>query len=117
MRYFIPHSQVDVSINNITGSAVCDRCVQRWNADKLQYQHDYAGFGVVNKRIKVCPRCVDDLNEQNRHLYIVDNYGVIDGSPPNDITIDGASDLTLQAFYDHDIFEVKSALYCELTKE
>lgn len=48
--------------------AICDRCGFVYNLPDLQYQFDFAGTGLVNKRILVCGSCLDKPNEGLRTI-------------------------------------------------
>lgn len=50
--------------------AICDRCGGRYNHVDLSWQFDYAGAGMVNKRILVCRRCLDKPQPQLRAIII-----------------------------------------------
>lgn len=44
--------------------ATCDRCGFVTNLYKLQWQFEYAGTGLINKRILVCDPCLDEPQRQ-----------------------------------------------------
>lgn len=50
--------------------AVCDRCSFWFNRVDLQWQYDWAGASLVNKRILVCRRCLDIPQEQLRAIVV-----------------------------------------------
>lgn len=58
------------SIRNPRAHAICDRCGGRFNHDTLQWQMDWAGAGLINKRILVCRGCYDQPQEQLRAVII-----------------------------------------------
>ena len=51
--------RASVSSRNPKAFAICDRCGFLYNHSKLQWQFDYAGAGLINKRILVCSPCLD----------------------------------------------------------
>jgi hypothetical protein len=42
---------------------ICDRCCFLWPLAKLAWQHQWAGLRVVNQNLRVCPHCIDELQE------------------------------------------------------
>lgn len=50
--------------------AVCDRCGIWYNHDKLRFQWDWAGAGMINKQILCCYRCLDKPQEQLRAIVL-----------------------------------------------
>lgn len=50
--------------------AVCDRCGIWYNHHRLTFQWDWAGAGMINKRILVCPKCLDKPQEQLRAIVL-----------------------------------------------
>lgn len=50
--------------------AICDRCGFGYNHAELSWQMDYAGTGLINKRILSCPRCLDVPQNQLRTIVI-----------------------------------------------
>ena len=51
-------------------TGVCDRCNQWWDHYRLRWQFDWAGASLINKRILVCPRCVDKPQQQLRAIIL-----------------------------------------------
>jgi hypothetical protein len=49
---------------------VCDRCAIWYNRDNLAWQYDWAGAGLINKRILVCDTCMDTPQEQLRAIVV-----------------------------------------------
>lgn len=49
---------------------VCDRCAIWYNRDQLTWQYDWAGAGLINKRILVCHTCYDTPQEQLRAIVL-----------------------------------------------
>lgn len=50
--------------------AICDRCGARYNHTDLSWQFDWAGTGMINKRLLVCRRCMDKPQPQLRSIII-----------------------------------------------
>jgi len=63
------------SSKNPQAHAICDRCGMRYNHVDLQFQYDWAGASVKNKRILVCNRCLDNMQDQLRAI-------TLPGDPP-----------------------------------
>lgn len=49
----------------------CDRCAFRYPLDKLVFQSEWAGDRIVSKNLRVCPRCIDDLQENGRRTIVL----------------------------------------------
>ena len=65
-----PHGRASVSSRNPKAFAICDRCGFLYNHNRLQWQFDYAGAGLVNKRLLVCNSCNDAAQPQLRAIII-----------------------------------------------
>ena len=65
-----PHGRASVSIRNPKAFAICDRCGFLYNHSQLQWQFDYAGAGLINKRILVCSPCLDKPQNQLRAIVL-----------------------------------------------
>jgi len=65
-----PHGRASVSARNPRAFAICDRCGFLYNHVRLQWQFDYAGTGLINKRILVCSDCNDIPQAQLRAIII-----------------------------------------------
>ena len=50
--------------------AICDRCGFRYNRVSLNWQMDWAGASLINKRILVCGPCYDTPQQQLRAAII-----------------------------------------------
>tara|TARA_R110000868_G_scaffold176318_4_gene413891 strand:+ start:1608 stop:2342 length:735 start_codon:yes stop_codon:yes gene_type:complete len=50
--------------------SICDRCALWYNHVNLNFQYDWAGAALVNKRILVCNTCYDTPQEQLRAIVI-----------------------------------------------
>jgi hypothetical protein len=51
-------------------AGVCDRCGFVYTHSTLQWQFDYAGSGLINKRILVCSSCLDTPQAQLRSIIL-----------------------------------------------
>lgn len=65
-----PHGRARVSAKNPRAFAICDRCGFLVNHDRLQWQYDWAGASLINKRILVCNTCLDVPQQQLRAIVI-----------------------------------------------
>jgi len=65
-----PHGRASVSSRNPRAFAICDRCGFLVNHHRLQWQFDYAGAGLINKRILVCSPCLDTPQNQLRAIVL-----------------------------------------------
>jgi len=62
--------RASVSSRNPRAFGICDRCGFLYNHDRLQWQFDYAGAGLINKRILVCDPCLDVPQNQLRSIIL-----------------------------------------------
>lgn len=65
-----PHGRARVSARNPRAFAICDRCGFLTNHDRLQWQYDWAGASLINKRILVCNTCLDVPQQQLRAIVV-----------------------------------------------
>ena len=65
-----PHGRASVSSSNPRAFGICDRCGFLYNHIRLQWQYDYAGAGLINKRILVCNDCNDTPQAQLRAIVL-----------------------------------------------
>lgn len=65
-----PHGRARVSARNPRAFAICDRCGFLMNHDRLQWQYDWAGASLINKRILVCNSCLDVPQQQLRAIVV-----------------------------------------------
>jgi len=54
------HGRARVDTSNPSAFGACDRCGFLHNLCDLGYQHQWAGTELINKRIRVCDRCMDE---------------------------------------------------------
>lgn len=65
-----PHGRARVSSRNPRAFAICDRCGFLYNHVDLQWQYDWAGASLINKRILVCDECNDVPQTQLRAIVV-----------------------------------------------
>lgn len=70
MGYASKQGRARISSTNPQAAACCDRCGRIWNHVDLSWQFDYAGAGLINKRILVCNPCYDTPQEQLRAIVL-----------------------------------------------
>lgn len=75
MAYASRAGRARTSATNPQAHAICDRCGGRYNHVDLQFQFDWAGATVQNKRILVCRHCLDEMQPQLRSI-------TLPGDPP-----------------------------------
>jgi len=79
-----PHGRASVSSRNPRAFAICDRCGFLFNHNHLQWQFDYAGAGLINKRILVCSPCLDTPQNQLRAIVLPQDPTPIDNARVQD---------------------------------
>jgi hypothetical protein len=62
--------RAQTSSRNPRAFGVCDRCSIWYNRDRLNWQMDWAGASLINKRILVCNTCMDTPQQQLRAIVI-----------------------------------------------
>lgn len=70
MAYASKSGRAKVSSTNPRAFGICDRCGFLYNHDDLQWQFDWAGASLINKRILVCETCLDVPQEQLRAIVL-----------------------------------------------
>lgn len=55
---------VSIDKHHPTATANCDRCGFFYSHNKLTWQYEYRGTGLVNLNLLVCPACLDVPNPQ-----------------------------------------------------
>ena len=84
-----PHGRgVDVDVLAPRAQATCDRCGGHYNHWKLQYQYQWQGPKLQNRRILVCRDCLDVPQEQLRTIIIPPDPIPIDNPRPEAYTQD-----------------------------
>lgn len=78
------HGRARVSLSRPEAMGVCDRCGGLYSLADLQYQCEWAGPKLVNKRIRVCRTCMDVPSNAFRTIRIPpDPVPVRDPRPEN----------------------------------
>lgn len=70
MAYASKAGRARTSSKNPQAHAICDRCGCRFNHVDLQWQYDWAGASMINKRILVCESCLDVPQTQLRAIIL-----------------------------------------------
>ena len=70
MAYASKQGRARVSASSPQAAAVCDRCGFVYQHSLLNWQFDYAGASLINKRLLVCRTCYDTPQEQLRAVVI-----------------------------------------------
>ena len=83
-----PHGRFSVSQTRPIARATCDRCGFIYNHNMLNWQFDWAGTKLQNKRILVCRRCQDVPQEQLRTFVIPADPIPIMNPRPESVTSD-----------------------------
>lgn len=84
MSYASRLGRARVSAKNPQAAAVCDRCGGVYNHVDLTWQFDWAGAGLINKRLLVCHHCTDKPQQQLRSIILpADPQVVMNARPQN----------------------------------
>lgn len=70
MGYASKLGRARINSRNPQAAAVCDRCGFVFNHVDLQWQFDYAGASMINKRILICNSCLDTPQQQLRAIVL-----------------------------------------------
>lgn len=70
MGYASRSGRARTSARDPRAFAVCDRCGMWYNHHRLQWQYDWAGASLINKRILVCNTCNDQPQNQLRAIVV-----------------------------------------------
>ena len=70
MGYASRSGRAQTSSRNPRSFGVCDRCAIWYNRDQLNWQMDWAGASLINKRMLVCDMCMDTPQQQLRAIII-----------------------------------------------
>src|SRR5258707_467090 len=65
-----PHGRARISRSNPEAQAVCDRCGFRYTHKTLLWQFEWSGARLQNRRILVCPTCLDTPQENIRTIVL-----------------------------------------------
>lgn len=91
------HGRASVSSKNPRAFGICDRCGFLYNHDRLQWQFDYAGSGLINKRILICNPCNDTPQAQLRSIIVPSDPIPIQNPRIQDYAGAETDDLTISA--------------------
>lgn len=84
MAYASQAGRARTSSRSPQAHAICDRCGFRYNHVSLSWQMDWASVSLVNKRILVCSRCLDNPQDQLRAIVIPADPVPIQNPRPQD---------------------------------
>ena len=70
MGYASKLGRARISSRNPQAAGICDRCGFAYTHSTLRWQFDYAGSGLINKRLLVCNSCYDVPQAQLRAIVI-----------------------------------------------
>jgi hypothetical protein len=70
MAYASKAGRAQTSARNPRAFGVCDRCGIWHNHDRLQWQFQWGGASLYNKRILVCDTCLDVPQQQLRAIIV-----------------------------------------------
>jgi len=70
MAYASKAGRAQTSTRNPRAFGVCDRCGIWYNHDRLQWQYQWGGASLYNKRILVCNTCLDVPQQQLRAIIV-----------------------------------------------
>jgi len=70
MGYASKLGRARISARNPRAAGQCDRCGFIYNHVNLQWQYDWAGASLINKRILVCDTCNDVPQSQLRAIVV-----------------------------------------------
>ncbi len=82
MAYASRAGRARTSATNPQAHAICDRCGERLNHVDLSWQFDWAGAGLINKRLLVCNHCMDTPQQQLRSIVLPADPPVIMNARP-----------------------------------
>lgn len=87
MGYASKSGRARTSPRNPQAHAICDRCGGRFNHVDLQWQYDWAGASMINKRMLVCRSCLDTPQTQLRAIVLpADPVPIINPRPQDFVT-------------------------------
>jgi hypothetical protein len=82
MAYASKQGRARISAKNPQAAGVCDRCGHVLNHVDLSWQFDWAGAGLINKRLLVCDHCNDTPQQQLRSIVLPADPPVIMNARP-----------------------------------
>lgn len=83
-----PKGRAQVNAESPRAFASCDRCGFNYNLVNLNWQYDYAGIGLINKRIKVCSICLDKPAEFLKTIILPADPVPVDQPRPEPYALD-----------------------------
>lgn len=87
MAYASKLGRARISARNPRAAGQCDRCGFIYNHINLQFQYDWAGASLINKRILVCDSCNDVPQQQLRSIIVpADPMPVMNPRVPDYVT-------------------------------
>lgn len=84
MGYASKLGHARISSRRPQAAAVCDRCGAIYNHVDLQWQYDWGGATLINKRLLVCRSCLDEPQQQLRSIVIPADPQPIQNPRPQD---------------------------------
>jgi hypothetical protein len=91
-----PHGRAKIGQRRPEHTALCQRCGTLYNRSDLSAQFQYAGTGLIDTGFKVCPRCLDVPNQNERTLILPPDPSPILDALPDAFPMDMVSSWTLQ---------------------
>lgn len=87
------------TINPTAPSAVgtCDRCGFLYNLHVLRWQFQWAGTGMINKQLRVCPTCYDKPSEFLRTIILPADPPPVNQPRPEPYLVDEVNEYWLRA--------------------
>lgn len=70
MAYASRSGRARTNPRNPQAFGVCDRCALWYNRVDLNWQYDWAGASLINKRLLVCNTCYDEPQQQLRAIVV-----------------------------------------------
>lgn len=78
-----PHAPFNITTLDPVG--ICDRCCFKYYLSDLVFQKRWAGPKVITLNLRVCPRCLDELQENGQRTIVIgpDPVPLKDPRPPH----------------------------------
>lgn len=83
-----PKGRAQVNPQSPRAFGSCDRCGFLYNLVNLNWQYNYAGIGLINKRIKVCCICLDKPSEFLKTIILPADPVSVDQPRPEPYALD-----------------------------
>ena len=110
-----PHGRARIDEENPVPIAICDRCGNLWNHNQLAWQYDWMGPKLQNKRVLVCPDCMDDVAMFLKSLVLPADPPPVYNVRREDFFIDSISNWTLSVLPGAKMFHVVCSMTAKLT--